>query len=155
MIDIAIKLSELPPGRTNEQYLKSIGWSDFNMIYQNAVNKLTHKILNNQSNDKHFLYSKLTQNRSIRAIADNTTGPKPKVEQSDLYTLKTFSFNVRNYYSKLNRKLTTIPSPHLFKSWLKKCNNNEKNTDKLKIYPDHKPTLYLSNLTNEICNTMD
>ena len=96
MIDIAIKLSKLPPGRTNLQYLQSIGWSDFQMLYENAVNKLTHKILNNPSNDKHFLFHNLTNSRSIRSIADNITGPKPQIKPSDKYTLKTFSYNVKN-----------------------------------------------------------
>ena len=119
MLDIAIKLSTLPPGRTNKQYLKSIGWTNFKNLYENAINKLTHKLLNNQNNNKHFLYSKLNKSRSIRATADNITGPKPKIKPSDNYTLKTFSYNVRNSYPKLNRKLTTIPSQQLFKAWLK------------------------------------
>ena len=119
MIDIPIKLSKSPPGRTNDHYLKSIGWLDFQTTYENAVNKLTHKLLNNQTKDKHFLYNELIHLRSIRATADNITGPKPKVNASDNYTMKTFSFNVRNIYPKLNRRLTTIPSQQLFKSWLK------------------------------------
>ena len=143
MIDIAIKLSKLPPGRTNLQYLQSIGWSDFQTLYENAVNKLTHKILNNPSNDKHFLFHNLTNSRSIRSIADNITGPKPQIKPSDKYTLKTFSYNVKNIYPKLNRNLTTIPSQHLFKIWLKKCNSENKNIYKLKIYPDHKPSIFL------------
>lgn len=50
----------------------------------------------------------MTENRNIRNIADNKTGPKPKVDRNDIYTLKTFIFKLKFYTKRIKGNLHNI-----------------------------------------------
>ena len=91
LIETAIKITNCIPGRTDEYILKSIKWTNFNVMYENSIIKFTHKLLNHDKNNKHFLFNIITDGRTIRNINDNKCGPRIMILRNDNLTLKTYS----------------------------------------------------------------
>ena len=110
LISLATKISTLKIGQTDEKFLKSVKWVTIEEKYRAATAKLVHKLLNNDSTNKHTLANKLIMNRSIRMIAENKCDPKPEIKRNDSNTSKTFTFRAIDIYNRIPRILTLLPN---------------------------------------------
>ena len=119
LTSIAIHVSNLKTGLTDQHYMVDMKWSNFNDLYKQSIIKISHKILNSKVKDRNSLYYDLIEDRNIRSHAENKTGPIKPIKHNDNITHKTFIYNVKAVYASLPRSLTLIPDSVLFKKWLK------------------------------------
>ena len=78
-----------------------MNWFPIENIYEIAISKMTHKILNNVNNNDHYFLNQLTMNRSIRFHAENKIGPHPIGYGLLEISQKTFLYQIRNTYNEL------------------------------------------------------
>ena len=77
IIGVAIKISDYNTfGKTNDYILKKLKWISTEERYQLTIQKMTHKLLNTDNNNRHFLADIITNNRTIRMLKENKLGPK-------------------------------------------------------------------------------
>ena len=109
LLGIAIKISDYNTiGRTNDFILKKVKWISIEERYQLTVLKLTHKLLNSDNHNRHFLAEIMTENRTIRMLKENKLGPKQKVNNNDKFTMKTFTYRSIDLYNRLPREFTLL-----------------------------------------------
>ena len=136
LVDTASIITNLKYGRTDIFIMKEIKWKFTNERYEDSIIKITRKILNQDTSNKHYLYSRLTKNRTLRMRTENKCNPKPRIQPQDLWSLKFFRIKIVDIYNTLPRQLTLIMKHLKFKKWLKSYRNNPENT-KPPIYPDN------------------
>ena len=128
-LSIAIKIVKKTYGCTNEFLFKTLKWIPIETRYQLNIQKLTHKLLNRDNKNRHFLATLLTANRNTRNLSQNKCGPKNRVEKDDKYSLKNFKNKATDIYNKVPKYLTLLKNPNKFRKCL----------TKLTIYP---PTFF-------------
>ena len=78
LLQTATTISNCKPGRTDDFILKSINWNNFDQMYKNSIIKITHKLLNKDNSNKHFLFNIITHGRNVRNTAENKCGTMKK-----------------------------------------------------------------------------
>ena len=138
LIGIAIKISNYNMiGRTNDFILKKIKWITIEERYKLTVQKKTHKLLNTDNQNRHFLAELMTENRTIRMQKENKLGPKQKINSNDKYTIKTFTYKSIDLYNRLDRKYTLLINNIKFKKCLNKLYANPRTIFKIKGQKDY------------------
>ena len=89
-----------------------------------SIQKLSHKLLNSDNKNRHFLATMITHNRNNRMLSENKCGPQRKIERNDKYSNKTFSFKIINIYNRINRQLTLLKNHQKIKKCINKLTTN-------------------------------
>ena len=105
--------------------------------YRTSVTKLVHKLLNTETNNRHFLAEVITDRRTVRMQKENKLGPKITIKNNDIFTMKTFSYQSIEIYNKIDRKFTLLINTIKFKKCLNKLYSNPKTTFKIKNQTDY------------------
>ena len=132
-----MKLNTNTHGRTNEFILKQLKWISIEQHYRLCVAKVINKLLNSNLQHSHFLSYKLTNNRTIQMIAENKTGPKPRIEINDNYTTKSFIFRAKDIYNRINRKLTLLKDSNKLKKCITKFTIDPNITFRIPVQTDY------------------
>ena len=144
IIGVAIKTSDYNTyGKTNDYILKKQKWITTEERYQLTIQKMTHKLLNTDSNNRHFLAEIMTNNHTIRMSKENKLGPKSKIAANDKYTTKTFTLKNIDIYNRLDRKFTLLINTIKFKKCLNILYTNPQTTFKMKTQPDYDPKVIM------------
>ena len=100
-------------GRGRKWIFNKMGWTNYYEMYLTSIQKMCHRILN--SDDDHYYKSWLTNNRSVRSLANNKVGPVQANFGKSQIEHKTFLYTIINAYSSLPRELTLIKKPWIFR----------------------------------------
>ena len=100
---------------------------------------MTHKLLNTDNNNRHFLAELMSNNRTIRMLKENKLGPKYQIPANDRYTMKTFTFKAIDIYNRLDRKYTLLINTIKFKKCLNSLYTNPKVNFKIKKQSNYDP----------------
>ena len=116
-------LGKVAYGRSRRWILAEMGWTDYYTMYESAIQKMCHSLLNTDNN--HHFKSIMTKNRSPRILAQNkVSAHRPGFAMKSIEH-KTFIFNIVSAYNKLPRQITLITQGNLFRKWLRKYKQNK------------------------------
>ena len=94
---------------------------------------------------------KLIKHRNTRSHAENKSGPIKRIQANDKITQMSFIYNSKTNYLGLNRKLTLITAPHIFKKWSKHILLKTKKVEQIRKYSDNNKQDIVYTYPNNTC----